>query len=69
MNPYTDAYLQSANMPDYSPPAELAKGVCLIRGQLPHNYVSTPMGQLTAWQAVIFEVALLEALRGMVANV
>ena len=63
---YQSAYLQARGTADFSPPAELAKGVCLIRGVLPHNFVNTPMGQLTAWQAVLFETALLEMLRGMV---
>ena len=53
---------QCQNIPDYSPEAEVAKAVCMARGQMPYDQVVGPFGGFLRWQGVLMEAKLLAAL-------
>lgn len=61
MNTY-EIYCQMLQIAEYSPSAETAKEVCVLRGDLPYDPVSCPYGAIYKWQAVVYEAMLMRGL-------
>ncbi len=56
-------YFQWAmSVPFGTPTAETAIAICAMRRVNPLDYVSTPFGSLSQWQAIILEAVLMSAI-------
>lgn len=55
-----EAFRVAAAVPDFTPVAEAAKGVAIIRGENPYFTAYTPWGSLDRWRAIVLETILLE---------
>ena len=56
-------YFQWAqSLADFTPLAETAKAVCMLREQNPWRWVNSPSGALLQWQAVALEAVLMTAI-------
>lgn len=62
MNSPVEFFQWAMSLQDYTPTAETAKAVCMMRAQPPYDYVPCTFGSLMAWQAVALEGVLLAAI-------
>ena len=58
-----DIALFAANVPDYSPMAELAKAACMIGTYYPYDMRMVAGVNMTAWQAKIAEAQFMALLQ------